>query len=56
MRREHLDYMAQLKGIARNLNQLTKLANIGGFASVVLSHGPIVSEIEDLLKRLRDDR
>lgn len=56
MRREHLDYMAQLKGIARNLNQLTKLANTGGFASVVLSHGPIVSEIEDFLKRLRHDR
>ena len=56
MRREHLDYMAQLKGIARNLNQLTKQANTGGFASVVRSHGPIISEIEDFLKRLRHDR
>lgn len=56
MRREHLDCMAQLKGIARNLNRLTKLAHVGGFASVVLSHGPIVSEIEDILKRLRHDR
>ena len=56
MRPEHLNYMAQLKGIARNLNQLTKLANTGGFASVVLSHAPIVSEIEDFLKRLRHDR
>jgi hypothetical protein len=56
MRHEHLDYMAQLKGIARNLNQLTRQANNGGFASVALSHGPIVSEIEDFLKRLRDDR
>lgn len=56
MWREHLDCMAQLKGIARNLNRLTKLAHLGGFASVVLSHGPIVSEIEDILKRLRHDR
>lgn len=56
MRREHLDCMAQLKGIARNLNQLTKQANAGGFASVVLSHGPIISEIENFVKRLRHDR
>ena len=56
IRREHLDCMVQLKGIARNLNRLTKLANTGGFASVVLSHGFLVSEIEDILKRLRHDR
>ena len=56
MRREHLNYMAQLTDIARNLNQLTRQANNGGFASVALSHGPIISEIEDLLKRLRHDR
>ena len=55
MRREHLDYMSQLKGIARNLNQLTKLANTGGFAAVVLSHVAIISEIEDILNRLRHD-
>lgn len=55
MRREHLDYMVQPKDIARNLNQLTKLSNSEDFTSVVLSHGPIVSEIEDLLKRLRHD-
>ena len=52
----HHHYMAQLKRIARNLNQLTKLANTGGFSSVVLSHGPILSEIGDFLKRLRHDR
>ena len=28
--REQLDFMAQLKGIARNLNQLTRLANSTG--------------------------
>ncbi len=54
--REQLDFMVQLKGIARNLNRLTKLANTGGFASVVLSHDPLVSEIEDFLKRLRHER
>lgn len=56
MRREYLDCMVQLKGIARNLNRQTKLANTGGFASVVLSHGSLVSEIEDILKRPRHDR
>lgn len=56
MRREHLDYMAQLKGIARNLNRLTKLANTGGFAAVVLSHDAIISGIEEFLNDLRHDR
>lgn len=56
MQREHLDYMAQLKGIARNLNQLTRSANAGGFAAEAIPHAVIISEIEDFLKRLRHDR
>ena len=56
MRREHLDFMTQLKGIACNLNQLTKSAHIGGFAAVVLSHAAIMAEIEDFLKQVRRDR
>lgn len=56
MRREHLDFMAQLKGIARNLNQLTRTAHVGGFAAVVASHAAIITEIEGFLKLLRHDR
>ena len=56
LRREHLDFMAQLKGISRNLNQLTRLAHAKGFASVVSRHITIVAGIESLLKQLRDDR
>ena len=56
MRREHLDLMAQLKGIARNLNQLTKSAHVGGFAAVIASHAAIITEIEDFLKQVRHDR
>lgn len=56
MRREHLDFMAKLKGITRNLNQLTRSANAGGFAAVVMSHAAIVSEIEKFLNTLRGDR
>lgn len=56
MRREHLDFMAQLKGIARNLNQLTRSANAGGFAAEVASHASIITEIEDFLKQVRHDR
>ena len=56
MRREHLDFMAQLKGIARNLNQLTRSANTGGFTTVIASHAGIITEIEDFLKQLRHDR
>lgn len=55
VRREHLDYMAQLKGIARNLNQLTRQANIAGFAWVAPEHERMVGEIEKHLKRIRDD-
>ncbi len=57
MRRAHLDLMAQLKGIARNMNQLTRLANAVGFGGVVVEKlQPIVTEITQLLKRFRDDR
>lgn len=56
MRREHLIFMAQLKGITCNLNQLTKQANIAGFKAVVVSHMAIMSEIESFLNMLRRDR
>ncbi len=57
MRRAHLDLMAQMKGIARNINQLTRLANAVGFGSAIVEKlQPIVGEITQLLKRFRDDR
>lgn len=56
LRREHLDCMAQLKGMARNLNQLTRLAYAKGFTDIVSRHAAIVASIETLLKHLRDDR
>lgn len=56
MRREHLDFMAQLKGIARNLNQLARQANAAGFAAVAMKYAAIIAEIENLLKCLRHDR
>ena len=45
--REQLDFMAQLKGIARNLNQLTRLANAKGLAAVRVRHAAIVTAIEN---------
>ena len=56
LRREHLDFMSQLKGVARNLNQLTRLAHAKGFTGIVSRHVTIVASIETLLKHLRDDR
>ena len=56
LRREHLDFMSQLKGMARNLNQLTRLAHAKGFTGIVSRHAAIVVDIEALLKNLRDDR
>lgn len=56
LRREHLDFMSQLKGIARNLNQLTRIAHAKGLVSIVYRHADIVASIEVLLKNLRNDR
>lgn len=56
LRREHLDFMSQLKGVARNLNQLTCLAHTKGFTGIVSRHTAIVASIEGLLRNLRDDR
>lgn len=56
LRREHLDFMSQIKGMARNLNQLTRLAHAKGFTGIMPRHAAIVVEIESLLKNLRDDR
>lgn len=53
---EHLDFMSQLKGVARNLNQLTRLAHAKGFTGIVSRHTAIVVDIEGLLRNLRDDR
>ena len=54
--REQLDFMAQLKGVARNLNQLTRLANAKGLATVRARHAAIVTAIEKLLKQICDGR
>lgn len=56
LRREHLDFMSQLKGMARNLNQLTRLAHAKGLTGIVSRHTAIVTNIEILLKHLRNDR
>ncbi len=57
VKRIHLELMAQLKGAARNLNQLTKLANAVGYgAAVERKHLPVLAEIAGILKQLRDDR
>lgn len=56
LRREHLDFMSQLKGVARNLNQLTRLAHAKGFTEILSRHAVIVANIETLLRNLRDDR
>ena len=53
LRREHLDFVTQLKG---NLNQLTRLAHAKGFSSVASRHAAIMACLEALLKQIRDDR
>ena len=54
--REQLDFMAQLKGVARNLNQLTRLAHAKGIERLEKQIASVVQEVRRLLKYLRDDR
>ena len=56
LRSEHLEWLAQFKGLARNLNQLTRLANAKGLAAVRVRHAAIVTAIEKLLKQICDGR
>ena len=56
LRSEHLEWLAQLKRLARNLNQLTRLANAKGLAAVRVRHAAIVTAIEKLLKQICDGR
>ena len=54
--REQLDFMAQLKGVARNLNQLTRLAHVQGFAAVAARHATLQAELVRMIEALRRDR
>ena len=54
--REQLDFMAQLKGVARNLNQLTRLAHVQGFAAVAVRHATLQAELVRMIEALRRDR
>ena len=54
--REQLDFMAQLKGIARNLNQLTRLAHAQGFATVAARQATLQVELARMIEALRRDR
>ena len=56
LRSEHLEWLAQLKRLARNLNQLTRLANAKGLAAVRVRHAAIITAIEKLLKQICDGR
>ncbi len=57
MRRVHLDLMSQLKGVARNLNHLTRRANAIRFGDAIVEKlRPLVAEIAVILNQFRDDR
>lgn len=45
---------AQLKGLARNLNQLTRLAHTQGFAAA--RHATLQTELVRMIEVLRRDR
>lgn len=56
LRSEHLEWLAQLKGLARNLNQLTRLAHAQGFAAVAARHATLQTELVRMIETLRRDR
>lgn len=54
---EERQYHHVLAGLANNLNQLTKLAHAKGLMSIVLKCDALLTEIDQILKRLvSDDR
>ena len=56
LRSEHLEWLVQLKGLARNLNQLTRLAHAQGFAAVAARHATLQAELVRMIEALRRDR
>ena len=56
LRSEHLEWLTQLKGLARNLNQLTRLAHAQGFAAVAERHATLQAELVRIIEALRRDR
>lgn len=56
LRSEHLEWLAQLKRLARNLNQLTRLAHAQGFAAVAVRHATLQAELVRMIEALRRDR
>ena len=56
LRSEHLEWHAQLKRLARNLNQLTRLAHAQGFAAVAVRHATLQAELVRMIEALRRDR
>ena len=51
--REQLDFMAQLKGVARNLNQLTRLAHAKVCRELIEKHGLYLAPGKDDVQRER---
>ena len=51
LRSEHLEWLAQL-----NLNQLTRLAHVQGFAAVAARHATLQAELVRMIEALRRDR
>ena len=54
--REETGYLRTLSGMANNLNQLTKLAHMGGLVNIMGSLRSLLGEVERLMERIgRDD-
>jgi hypothetical protein len=49
---EHLLYVRQISGMANNLNQLAKHANIEGFAEARLDCRNMINNLDNLIKRI----
>ena len=51
--REQLDFMAQLKGVARNLNQLTRLSHQAGFHRTQRTVIEFLQKLKEIIVRYR---
>lgn len=52
---EEMQLLRMLSGLANNLNQLTKLAHVGGIISIALKCADLLNEIDDAIKYFNHD-
>ena len=56
LRPQHLQHILKLTGMANNLNQISRKANVVGYVGIRTEYRNLASDIDDLISRIKDDR